>query len=122
MHSPNTIEGFHLSPQQRRLWNFQQTSPNNAAPFCSQLVVLLQGDLKPEILRQALEATCRRHEILRTTFRRMPGLSLPVQSVTDIAPSWEMLDLHGSDATRIEEFVRAEPEREFDYENGPLVY
>lgn len=96
------VEGFRLSPQQRRLWKLQQDTSGGASAFVSQLVLLLEGELRPEVLREALEKTCARHESLRTVFRRLPGVTMPVQVVQDqTLISWQATDL--------------------DYENGPLV-
>src|SRR5690349_1405557 len=99
MPSTNTVEGFRLSPQQRRLWTIQQHA---AKAFCSQLVLSLHGDLRIDALREALVGACGRHEAFRTTFRRVAGVLLPVQAVEEMAPSWEALDLHGLDAQEID--------------------
>ncbi|HXQ70500.1 MAG TPA: amino acid adenylation domain-containing protein [Pyrinomonadaceae bacterium] len=97
------IEGFRLSPQQRRLWKLQQATSHGASAFVSQLVLLLEGELRPEVLRDALEKVCTRHESLRTVFRRLPGVAMPVQVVQDqTLISWQATDL--------------------DYENGPLMH
>jgi amino acid adenylation domain-containing protein len=132
MQPANIVEGFRLSPQQRRLWTFREAPSSGVAAFCSQLVLSLEGPLRIERLRAALEEVCRRHEALRTTFRRLPGVVMPVQSAGELAPSWEARNLHGLDATRVEESLKRETEtdretererlREFDYENGPLVF
>ena len=119
MQPTNTVEGFRLSPQQRRLWRIQQDA---AEAFCSQVMLSLKGSLKPEALRTALDEVCRRHEALRTTFPRVSGVLLPVQSVGEMAPSWEAFDLHGLDTQRVEELLDAERKRRFDYEQGPVVF
>jgi amino acid adenylation domain-containing protein len=121
MQPSNTVEGFRLSPQQRRLWMLKRNARDHAASFCSQLVVSLQGELDREALRQAIEAICQRHEVLRTAFPRISGVSLPVQSVGEMAFSWETQDLNGSVVTEIEELLDRERRRTFDYENGPIV-
>lgn len=96
------IEGFRLSPQQRRLWKLQHDIAGGASALASRLVLLLEGELRPEALREALETVCARHESLRTVFRRLPGVAMPVQVVQDQSLiSWDATDL--------------------DYENGPLV-
>lgn len=97
------VEGFRLSPQQRRLWKLQQDTSGGPSPFVSQLVLLLDGEVQPEALSEALEKVCARHEALRTVFRRLPGVVMPVQVVQDqTSISWQATDL--------------------DYENGPLVH
>jgi len=121
MQPSNIVEGFRLSPQQRRLWNLQQNSTDTAAQFSVQLVLSLKGKLRIDALREALAEVCRRHQALRTTFRRVSGVLLPVQSVEEVAPSWEALDLYGLNATRVDEMLEAERKQTFDYENGPVV-
>ncbi|GCE45202.1 amino acid adenylation domain-containing protein [Thermosporothrix hazakensis] len=74
------VEGFRLSPQQRWAWT-QQVSARS--PFLSYCLMKLEGVLDAEQLHQALRMCVERYEILRTTFRRPPGLSLPVQVVLD---------------------------------------
>ena len=85
-----TIEGFRLSPQQTRLWLLQQQ--NNAYhALCS---LLIEGQLHIPTLRQALEVVFKRHEMYRTSFRRLPGVKLPVQ-VVNPSPfySWRHCDI-----------------------------
>ena len=79
--SSTIVEGFRLSPQQRRLWKLQEE--DGARSFGSQLVLSLDGRLRVEALRLALEKVCARHEALRTTFRSLPGVVMPVQSVVE---------------------------------------
>ena len=78
------IEGFPLSVQQRRVW---ASGPEGAQRVRA---LLLEGRLDAEALRRALGAVVERHEILRTTFRRAPGLRLPLQVISE-APA---ADLH----------------------------
>ncbi|HKS08830.1 MAG TPA: amino acid adenylation domain-containing protein [Pyrinomonadaceae bacterium] len=96
------IEGFRLSPQQRRVWKLQQDITGGSSAFVSRLVLSLEGELRLEVVREALEKVCARHEALRTVFRRLPGVVMPVQVVQDqTLISWDATDL--------------------DPENGPLV-
>ena len=71
------IEGYRLSPQQQHLWLLQQ----GGAAYLSQCAVRLAGKLNRELLREALYRVVNRHEILRTTFQRPPGIKLPVQAI-----------------------------------------
>ncbi|HEY6802396.1 MAG TPA: amino acid adenylation domain-containing protein, partial [Pyrinomonadaceae bacterium] len=68
------IEGYRLSPQQKRLWLQRQES----ALTC---IVSLAGPLDKELLERAIERLIARHEILRTKFERLPGMELPVQVI-----------------------------------------
>lgn len=76
-----SIEGFRLSPQQKRLWQLQQVSNNQ--PYRAHCAVLIKGNLNSEILISALQNVINRHEILRTTFRVLEGMNLPLQVIGD---------------------------------------
>ncbi|MTJ48121.1 non-ribosomal peptide synthetase [Dolichospermum sp. UHCC 0259] len=84
------ISGFQLAPQQKRLWNLQQ----NSSAFCSQCSILIDGNLRLEILENTLQKIINDHDILKTNFYSLPGAKNPVmvfgnQSLFD----WEYLDL-----------------------------
>lgn len=113
------INGFRLSPQQRRVWLLQQGS----SAYRAQSALLIEGDLKPETLKEAVHRIVRRHEILRTTFHALPGMRLPVQVVAeDLAPLWHTGDLSGLEQSdRIEELFREDGRRPFDFSQGPLL-
>ncbi|MCA1615514.1 MAG: condensation domain-containing protein [Acidobacteria bacterium] len=119
------VEGFRLSPQQKRAWLFQQKNP---AAFYSQGVMRLSGALDEARLREAVARLVGRNEILRTTFRRRPGLRVPFQVVAaegEKAWSWQSDDLSGvgeaEREARLEELLAGERERAWDYETGPLL-
>jgi amino acid adenylation domain-containing protein len=116
------INGFRLSPQQRRVWLLQQGS----SAYRAQSALLIEGDLRPEALKEAMSRIVRRHEILRTTFHSLPGMKLPVQAPPEeTALSWHNLD--SSDPQRleqadwIEELFREDRRRPFDFSQGPLL-
>ncbi|HEY0367193.1 MAG TPA: condensation domain-containing protein, partial [Pyrinomonadaceae bacterium] len=116
MSAPTIVEGFRLSPQQRRLWMLQQ---DDESSFCSQLVLLLEGELQIDDLRAALKQVCARHESLRSTLTCLPGVVMPILAVVDdLDISWRTVDLCGE----LEEALAAERQREFDLEYGPLVH
>src|SRR5215510_7756218 len=79
--SKATIEGFRLSPQQARLWLLQQDA--QYPPYNSECCVLIKGPLDAQLLEAALNQVVRRHEILRTTFRRLPAMTLPLQVISE---------------------------------------
>jgi amino acid adenylation domain-containing protein len=118
------VEGFRLSPQQNRVWLFQQ---KNLSAFYSQVVALIRGSLQESRLRQAIAYLVDRHEILRTVFHRRAGLRLPFQVVTTggDACAWRSEDLRGlrgaERQTRLEELLAQERERPWAYETGPLL-
>ncbi len=75
------IEGFQISPQQKHLWLLQQG--NHSLPYQAQCAILMEGNLNAEVLKAALENAVNRHEILRTTFRCLPEITIPLQVITD---------------------------------------
>jgi amino acid adenylation domain-containing protein len=75
----DSIHGFRLSPQQRRLWQLQQQL--GSSPFEVRGALQILGDLDPEALRAAVRRLIERHEILRTSFVVPDGMSLPLQVV-----------------------------------------
>jgi hypothetical protein len=75
------ITGFRLSPQQKHLWLLQQVE--SKLPYRAQCAVEIQGNLNKEIFEAALENVWHSHEILRTTFRCLPGMDIPLQVISD---------------------------------------
>jgi len=78
--------GFQLSPQQRHLWSAQ-----GGHPAVAQLAVMLEGTLDVQRLKESVREVVNRHEILRTSFQRNPGMKFPFQLVSDSS------DLHWSE-------------------------
>lgn len=81
MTQTTALQGFPLSPQQKRLWQLQSAASNS--PYCVETVIEIQGPLQLDCLRTALEQVVARHEILRTTFPTLPGMGLPLQVISD---------------------------------------
>ncbi|MBH8561817.1 amino acid adenylation domain-containing protein [Nostoc sp. CENA67] len=75
------IEGFELSPQQEHLWLLQQVTPSSA--YFVKCAVLIEGNIETTKLVAALQDVVNRHEILRTTFKFVPGMMIPVQVITN---------------------------------------
>ncbi|HEX8183393.1 MAG TPA: condensation domain-containing protein [Blastocatellia bacterium] len=65
----NVIEGYHLSPQQRRIWKLAEKS----SACRVQCEISIEGAVEIERLKEAIAGVIARHEILRTTFYRLPG-------------------------------------------------
>jgi amino acid adenylation domain-containing protein len=122
----NLIEGFRLSPQQRHLWSLQQAD-GDKLPYRAQCSVLIEGRFNRQGLKAAVRDVCKRYEILRTTFRCPPGMTVPLQSVDREAfPTIEEHDLSTWDSIRqeaeIEALFRRVGQVSFDLGNGPVLH
>lgn len=85
-----TLEGFRLSPQQKHLWLLQQDS----LAYRASCAIQIEGNLNVEALKSALKQIVERHEILRTTFQRQPGIKIPIQVIADSGTlSWNQVNL-----------------------------
>ena len=85
------VEGFRLSPTQRRLWSLHEG--DGGEPYAAWLALEIRGPLDVARLEEALGAVFRRHEILRTTFLCPESASVAVQVIRE-EPSlaWEDAD------------------------------
>ena len=84
------VEGFRLSPQQRRLARLSA----DGSRWRTRCVLKLEGPLDVGALGRSLARVVERHEILRTGFERLPELDLPVQVVHPrLAPVLRRIDL-----------------------------
>ena len=111
-----TTEGFRLSPRQRALW----LAHADGSPCHAQCAVAIDGDLRADELRAALERSVARHEILRTTFRMQPGVRVPLQVIAEeTAIEWRTERLAGAEA--LERRLARERDREFDLDRLPVV-
>ena len=76
------IPSFLLAPQQEQAFAGGDTA-------VTEVVLRLPDGIAEDDLRSALAKLVERHEILRTTFVRLPGLRVPQQVVhDDLAPAW----------------------------------
>lgn len=73
------MNGYPLSAQQARALGLQQAL---GVPLCTRVLVDL-GAVTPERVRDAFEHVSVRHEILRTTYRRVRGLAIPLQVIAE---------------------------------------
>ncbi len=117
------VEGYRLSPQQRRLWTRQQETSAGGAAQC---VLGISGAVDPSRLHAAVRGLVERHEALRTHLRRSPGMKLPLQVVGEaVEPAWREIDLRPSGPAAGEgswEALRAEEaSTPFDLERGALL-
>ena len=75
--SQEIIEGYRLSPQQRRLWLLRQSDR------CARCAVRIDGELHVEVLEEAARQVVSQQESLRTTFKLLTGMTIPVQVISD---------------------------------------
>src|SRR5688500_7515187 len=112
------VEGFRLSPQQRVLWLHQQEDSHCHA----QCAVLIEGPLRREDLRAALEEAVGRHEILRTTFHLQPGIKVPLQVVQEEGELlWEIAAAPGTDPGTLDRLLKQERRRTFHLDELPVL-
>jgi amino acid adenylation domain-containing protein len=114
--------GFQLSPQQKHLWALAA----DGSVFNAVVSVLIEGHLDVERVQQALQAVVARHEILRTTFERQAGMTMPVQVVhSNLAPLWNTSDLRPFNVEeqklQCERIFDSETRTSFDLASGPIL-
>ena len=102
--SKEIIEGYRLSPQQKHLWLLGQSARSASC------AVRIDGKLNTDLLQQAIRQVVERFEILRTTFKLLPGMTIPVQIIND-RPEFEFY---------IHDQIDNPAERKIDYERPPL--
>ncbi|MBW4609145.1 MAG: amino acid adenylation domain-containing protein [Hassallia sp. WJT32-NPBG1] len=116
------MQGFRLSPQQKHLWQLQET---DNFPYRSQCAVLVEGNLHINILKLALEKVVNRHEILRTNFHCLPGMRVPFQVIRNNDITWgENYNLSSCGQQEQQEFLsslfKQLGQQPFDFVQGSL--
>ncbi|HEY6660522.1 MAG TPA: condensation domain-containing protein, partial [Pyrinomonadaceae bacterium] len=114
------IDGYRLSPQQRRVWRLQQLDGNSYRTLAG---VLLEGRVQQNRLQSALAEVLARHEILRTEFRQVPGMSFPLQVVNpEASPAitfQDLADLGPAERNaRLDQLFRQMMRQPFAYNGG----
>src|SRR5687767_12287941 len=117
------LEGFRLSPQQRRLWGLMR---EQEGAYHSQCGILLEGALRREGLEEALRRLVMEHEILRTSFQRTEGLKFPMQVIAAEAEVvCDYRDLtgmsHAEQLALVEEINLQEARRQPKLEEAPVL-
>ena len=120
--SARSPDSFQVSPQQEELW----AAEPDGLTARTQAVLAIDGKVDASAVADALRLAVGRHESMRTTFVRQPGLTLPLQVVNELLePRIETLDLTTAgtqeQAERIAHALQSELEAPFDFEHGPLV-
>jgi NRPS condensation-like uncharacterized protein len=115
------LEGYRLSPQQRRLWGMIRRG--GGMSYQTKCVVAISGNFESRHLKTAVRNVIARHEILRTSFQCLPGMTIPMQVIRETGSvAWQEDDLSGLDeqAPLIEAFFDA-ASQPFDFEQGPFL-
>ena len=100
-----TIEGFKLSPQQKYIWSLQQI--DRSLPNRVSWTVLIEGNLDFKSLEISLEKVINKYEILRTTFRCLSGMTIPLQVINEnVIPSIDYQDLSSLDTEQQQEKIQ----------------
>jgi amino acid adenylation domain-containing protein len=89
--------------------------------------VRVEGSLDKRKLKEAIGELVARHEILRTTFNRLPGMSFPLQVVADAEAhslrEYDLTTLTAAERERRIEAIFDEASRlNFELERGPLFH
>lgn len=96
---PDMNEGFRLSPQQQRIWLLQGLQ--SADEYQVNGAVVIEGNLDIERLKMAINQVMERHEILRTTFPCLPGMTIPFQQILKTSKlDWQDEDLRLFDSNK----------------------
>ncbi len=118
------VEGFRLSPQQKHLWHLQARGSESA--YRAQGAVEIEGEVDRDVLEKAVRHVVCRYEILNTTFRRMPGLSVPVQVINPpngvVCSEHDLLDRTPEEQrAAVEQALASARQAPLDWERGPLL-
>ncbi len=97
--------GFRISPQQKRLWLLNKADKNHA--YGIKALIKIEGNINTDILKVAIKNVVDRHEILRTTFHCVPGMTIPLQFINESG----VLSFHDYD---LSSFTSQEQEAKID--------
>ena len=122
--TPEIVEGFRLSPLQRRVWRLQ-----GGGPACRiSAAVRISGPWDGAGCGSALTRAVSRHEILRTRFAALREVDVPIQVIAEpgaaAAPAHRRLDLAACTAAERERRLAElweEHQAPFDHAGGPLL-
>ena len=108
-----------LSFSQQRQWVEDQLQPGNTANNLF-YAFHLSGPLNVTVLEASFQQIVTRHEILRTTFKRID--SQPFQMIApSLSVSMPIVDIPAKSYTEVNHLAREEAQRPFDLSVGPLM-
>jgi amino acid adenylation domain-containing protein/FkbM family methyltransferase len=122
--TPEIVEGFRLSPLQRRAWRLQ----GGGSACRISAAVRISGPWDGAGCGSALARAVSRHEILRTRFATLRGVDVPIQVIDEpgaaAPPAHRRLDLAAGTAAERERRLAEvwdEHQAPFDHAGGPLL-
>ncbi|MFE1744011.1 amino acid adenylation domain-containing protein [Coleofasciculus sp. H7-2] len=90
-----TIQGFQISPQQKRLWGLQKLDLNQ--DYQARCYLLIEGVINVEMFKTSLQQIVNQHEILRTHFRCLSVMTIPLQVISEKSTiNWQSIDFSHS--------------------------
>ncbi|HEY6254025.1 MAG TPA: condensation domain-containing protein, partial [Candidatus Angelobacter sp.] len=97
------LEGYRISPEQRRAWAVQQ---GKRVKLGASAVVMVEGCLDGGRFRSCVDWIAKQYEILRTDFQQLSGMTEPLQVISNDAEwQWSDKDLTGCSAQEQQEIV-----------------
>ncbi|GGA81075.1 non-ribosomal peptide synthetase [Puia dinghuensis] len=109
---------FPMSLAQKSLWLFESANPDiPGSPYNSVFSLSFTGRLNSSILKDSITAIFKRHEALRTTFKKENDSYL---QVIHAQPNFQFEEKPWKEE-KVEEFVHARVQQPFDLVNGPLA-
>ena len=117
--------GFEISPQQKHLWLSSLETERQKLRVSGN--ILLEGELDEAILEKSIQKVINNYEILRTGFKTISDLNIPVQVIYEGDYfCLNVYDLSNVDVVkqknRITEIVNQLTHNEFDLERGVVFY
>jgi amino acid adenylation domain-containing protein/non-ribosomal peptide synthase protein (TIGR01720 family) len=117
--------GFEISPQQKHLWLSSSAEERQKLRVTG--TVLLEGKLDEAILKKSIQKVINNYEILRTGFKVIASLNIPVQVIYERDDfCLNIYDLTNFNAVKQESDVKAIvarlTETEFDLERGIVFH
>ncbi len=108
-----TIEGFQMSPQQKRVCLLQEGEDKQ--PYRVTGIVVVDGEVDRDILKTACQKVVEKYEILRTNFQTLKGMTIPLQVVRDRS----LITIDEQDLPKnISQYLN---DLSFDLENGSVL-
>jgi amino acid adenylation domain-containing protein/thioester reductase-like protein/non-ribosomal peptide synthase protein (TIGR01720 family) len=119
----SVMEGFRLSPQQKHLWSLQ--SIDSSQLYCAQCCICIEGNLDVDLLKTALQKVIEQHEILRTTFQYLAGMTIPLQVIDERSTLsfevHELSSLNSLEQDAIAELMAHSKRSPFHLDRSPLL-